>query len=76
MLAGVAHGAFDNDAEALAGIRELFSFLPLSNREKSPIIDCQDSWQRDCPGLDTVVPLESTAAYDMMDVITGVCTHK
>jgi len=30
---------------------------------------CRD---RDAPGLDTVVPLESTAAYNMMDVITGV----
>ena len=29
---------------------------------------------RDAPGLDTVVPLETTAAYNMMDVITGVCT--
>lgn len=28
---GVAHGAFDNDIEALRGIRELFSFLPLNN---------------------------------------------
>jgi len=27
---------------------------------------------RDAPGLDTVVPLETTAAYNMMDVITGV----
>jgi len=30
---------------------------------------------RDAPGLDTVVPLESTAAYNMMDVITGVSTY-
>ena len=29
---GVAHGAFDNDMEALAMIRNLFDFLPLSNR--------------------------------------------
>lgn len=32
-------------------------------------VDCRD---RDAPGLDTVVPLENTAAYDMMDVIKGV----
>ncbi len=29
---GVAHGAFDNDVEALAAIRDLFNFLPLSNK--------------------------------------------
>lgn len=27
---------------------------------------------RDVPGLDTVVPLETTAAYDIKDVILGV----
>ena len=29
---GVAHGAWDNDMEALASIREFFDFLPLSNK--------------------------------------------
>jgi propionyl-CoA carboxylase beta chain len=33
---GVAHGAWDNELDALAGIRELFSFLPLSNRAAVP----------------------------------------
>ena len=33
---GVAHGAFDNDLEALAAARELLSYLPLSNRERPP----------------------------------------
>lgn len=27
---------------------------------------------RDVPGLDTVVPLESTAAYNMLDVVNGI----
>jgi hypothetical protein len=35
-LVGVAHGAFDNELDALAGVRELLSFLPLSNRDKLP----------------------------------------
>ena len=33
------------------------------------IVTCRD---RDVAGLDTVVPLETTAAYDIKDVITGV----
>jgi propionyl-CoA carboxylase beta chain len=70
-LSGVAHGAFDNDIEALLGVRELFNFLPLSNQDQAPIRKCDDPWDRDCPGLDTVVPLESTAAYNMLDVIKG-----
>lgn len=26
------------------------------------------------PGLDTIVPFESTKAYDMLDIIQGVCS--
>ena len=31
-MSGVAHLAFDNDLEALRAARELFGFLPLSNK--------------------------------------------
>lgn len=33
-LSGVAHAAFDNDIEALRSTRELFGFLPMSNKGK------------------------------------------
>lgn len=42
--AGVAHGAFENDLEALQGIRELFSYIPLSNKEPAPIRHSYDPW--------------------------------
>jgi len=71
-VSGVAAGAFENDIEALLGMRELFGYLPLSNKEPAPIRHCDDPWDRDAPGLDTVVPLESTAAYNMIDVLKGV----
>ncbi|GFR97151.1 propionyl-CoA carboxylase beta chain, mitochondrial [Elysia marginata] len=71
-VSGVAHKAFENDVDALLNLREFFSYLPLNNKEPSPIRACDDPWDRLVPGLDTVVPLESTAAYDMHDVITGV----
>lgn len=35
-LSGVAHAAFDNDIEALRSTRELFGFLPMSNKGKPP----------------------------------------
>jgi len=41
---GVAHGAFNNDIEALLGIRELVNYLPLSNREHAPLRKCDDPW--------------------------------
>lgn len=41
---GVAHGAFENDLEALLGIRDLFGYLPLSNKESAPIRKSDDPW--------------------------------
>lgn len=71
-VSGVAHKAFDNDVDALLQVREFFDFLPLSNKDPAPVRECDDPWDRDVPGLDTVVPLESTSAYDIKDVIQGV----
>ncbi|XP_063426673.1 propionyl-CoA carboxylase beta chain, mitochondrial-like [Mytilus trossulus] len=69
---GVAHKAFDNDVDAILQVREFFNFLPLSNKDPAPRRVCHDPPFRDVPGLDTVVPLETTAAYDIKDVILGV----
>ncbi len=44
-LSGVAHGAFENDVNALKAIRELFEYLPLNNRENAapkPTADPRD----------------------------------
>ncbi|XP_076064016.1 propionyl-CoA carboxylase beta chain, mitochondrial-like [Oratosquilla oratoria] len=71
-VSGVAHCAFENDIDALLNLRTFMNFLPQSNNEKAPIRICDDPWDRDVPGLDTVVPLESATAYNMLDVIQGI----
>lgn len=71
-VSGVAHGAFENDVDALLQSREFFNFLPLSNRDVAPVRVNEDPWDRDVPSLETVVPLESTAAYNMIDVVTAL----
>ncbi|KAJ1977190.1 hypothetical protein H4R33_006267 [Dimargaris cristalligena] len=65
---GVAHQAFDNDIEALARLRDFIDFLPLSNQEPSPRRHTDDSATRGDEALDTIVPADSTKAYDMKDV--------
>lgn len=69
---GVAHGAFDNELDALAGVRELLSFIPLSNRDKLPQTPCTDPTDRQCPYLDYVVPGSELEAYDMLGVVQQV----
>lgn len=56
--------------ESYQQITKMFCFkISASNKDAAPIRPCDDPWDRDVPGLDTVVPLESTKAYDMLDVI-------
>ncbi|KAK5979197.1 Propionyl-CoA carboxylase subunit beta [Trichostrongylus colubriformis] len=71
-ITGCAAGAFENDVDALMSMRELLNYLPLSNKDPSPIRACDDPWDRDVPSLDTAVPLESTTAYNMKDVVLAL----
>lgn len=43
-VVGVAHKAFENDVDAILQVREFFNYLPLSNKDPSPKIDCNDPW--------------------------------
>lgn len=74
-VSGVAHGAFENDIDALLNLRTFYSYLPLSNDDASPIISTDDSSERLCPVLDHLVPNDSTKAYDMKDVIHALADH-
>ncbi len=69
---GVADGAFDNDLEALAQIRRLIDFLPLSNRETPPVRQPCDEPDRDEPSLDTLVPADANKPYDIKELILKV----
>jgi len=71
-VSGVAHKAFENDIDALTQLRKLLAYLPSSVREKAPILSCGDPWDREVPSLESVVPLDTGTAYNMLDVIQDV----
>uniref|UniRef100_A0A8D0ANK2 Propionyl-CoA carboxylase beta chain, mitochondrial n=1 Tax=Sander lucioperca TaxID=283035 RepID=A0A8D0ANK2_SANLU len=71
-VSGVAHHAFENDVEALLNVREFFNFLPLSNQDPAPMRECHDCSDRLVHSLDTIVPFETTKAYDMLDIIQTI----
>uniref|UniRef100_A0A8C2KSB7 Propionyl-CoA carboxylase beta chain, mitochondrial n=1 Tax=Cyprinus carpio TaxID=7962 RepID=A0A8C2KSB7_CYPCA len=75
-VSGVAHRAFENDIDALLNLRNFFNFLPLSNKDPAPVTECHDPRDRPVPGLDTIVPFESTKAYDMLDIVHGIVDER
>lgn len=71
-VSGNAHKAFENDIDALTQLRKFFSYLPSSNRSKAPILPCNDPWDRQVTSLDSIIPLDTGTAYNMLDVIEDV----
>ena len=66
---GVADGAFENDVEAMAEVRRLVDFLPLSNRDKPPVRPFFDDPARVEMSLDTLIPDNPNQPYDMRELI-------
>uniref|UniRef100_A0A2I3HNV3 Propionyl-CoA carboxylase beta chain, mitochondrial n=1 Tax=Nomascus leucogenys TaxID=61853 RepID=A0A2I3HNV3_NOMLE len=75
-MSGVAHRAFENDVDALCNLRDFFNYLPLSSQDPAPVRECHDPSDRLVPELDTIVPLESTKAYNMVDIIHSVVDER
>jgi propionyl-CoA carboxylase beta chain len=65
----VADGAFENDVEALSEVRRLVDFLPLNNQSKVPVRPFFDDPDRIDASLDTLVPDNPNAPYDMKELI-------
>src|SRR2546426_7822723 len=69
---GVAHFVSRDDADCLAMIRELMSFLPSNNLEDPPRRATSDSPARRDESLNTLVPADAQKPYDMKDAIHSV----
>src|SRR5271156_6162376 len=69
---GVAHFVSRDDADCLAMIRELMSFLPQNNREDPPRRESSDSPERRDEALNSIVPDDPQKPYDIKDVIQAV----
>ena len=69
---GVAHFAATDEADALASIRQLLTFLPSNNMEDAPRVETGDDPTRREPQLNELVPADPRKAYDMHEVIGHV----
>ena len=69
---GVAHFAVDDDAECVALIRELLSFMPDNNLDDPPRTATDDALDREDDALDSLVPASPNQPYDMLDLIHAI----
>lgn len=69
---GVAHNAFANEIVALRKLKELYDYLPLSNREAPPYRHTEDVRTREEESLDRIIPLHPNVSYDMHEVISKI----
>lgn len=69
---GVAHFISSDDAECLAMVRELFSYLPSNNLEDPPRRASSDPADRTHTALNSLVPEDPLKPYDIKDAIHAV----
>jgi propionyl-CoA carboxylase beta chain len=69
---GVAQFEGEDDAETLAMVRELLSFVPSNNLEDPPLVPTSDPPDRRDAALATLVPDNPNKPYDMHQLIGAV----
>jgi propionyl-CoA carboxylase beta chain len=71
-ISGVCDLAFENDVDAIMMLRRFFNYLPLSNREKPPVIKGVLRAEEPDFSLDTLVPTNPNQPYDMKELIEKI----
>ena len=69
---GVAHFAAASEAEGIATLKELLSYLPQNNMEEAPRTECNDPVSRVDDFLNEIIPDNPNKAYDMYYVIRSL----
>ena len=69
---GVAHFAVDNEEIGIQTIKDLLSYLPQNNLEKTPLVPTNDPINRMDDELNDIIPDNPNKPYNMYDVIRHI----
>jgi propionyl-CoA carboxylase beta chain len=75
-ISGVSHNQYNNDIEAILATRDLFNYMPLSNKHCPPDTVWTEADEKNQPSskiLDNIVPDDPNKPYDMKLVIKSIC---
>ncbi len=65
-----------DEADALAHIAYLLSFLPANSDEEPPLVACDEPLDEPVPSLRTAIPDRATSSYDVRTVAAAVCDDR
>ena len=69
---GVTHFTAKTEEEAMAMIKQLLSYIPQNNLEKTPRVQCTDPIDRKDDYLNEIIPDNPNMPYDMYEVIASI----
>ena len=69
---GVTHLTAPNDVQCLEKIKQLLSYIPENNREKTPVLPYRLG-EEVREELESIIPEDTHKPYDMKKVIAGIC---
>lgn len=69
---GVNHFTFDSESDCLRFLRDFLDFLPSNNLDDAPLGSMSDPADRDCRGLEELVPDNPNKPYDVTAVIREI----
>ncbi len=69
---GISHFNFENEDIAFENLKKLFSYIPQSNREKVPEVECNDPIDRRDENLNYIIPENPNKPYDMKEILISV----
>ncbi len=72
---GVAGLHFATEEECVAQVKTLLSYLPSNNLESAPMYDCTDNINRISEGLNSIIPDDAKAPYNMKSIIAEVADN-
>ena len=74
-ISGVAHFIGKDDADTLAQVRDLLSYLPSNNLETAPVYATGDDANRLIPEFNDIIPENPNKAYDMYEIIKNLADN-
>ena len=69
---GVACLVSDSERDAFDMVAEILAHMPDHTMSEPPLIGSGDKWDRECKGMEELVPQDSDRPYDMREVISQV----